>query len=95
MTGNDQLAAQLAEDYAQAEITTAEKAMLDYAVKLTKEPWKMTKEDMTPLREVGFSDRAILDMNQVTGYYAYVNRLADGLGVQLEDFWEAKENNQA
>ena len=55
----------------------------------------MTKEDMTPLREVGFSDRAILDMNQVTGYYAYVNRLADGLGVQLEDFWEAKENNQA
>ena len=33
--------------------------------------------------------RAILDINQVTGYYAYVNRLADGLGVELEAFWVA------
>jgi alkylhydroperoxidase family enzyme len=47
------------------------------------------------LREAGFSDSAILDINQVTGYYAYVNRLADGLGVELEEFWkEIPEENE-
>jgi alkylhydroperoxidase family enzyme len=62
--------------------------MLDYADKLTREPWTMTRDDVERLRAEGFSDRAILDMNQVAGYYAYVNRLADGLGVELEGYWE-------
>ena len=62
--------------------------MLDYAVKLTEAPWKMEQEDVDQLRKQGFSDAAILDINQVTGYFAYVNRLADGLGVELEPFWE-------
>jgi alkylhydroperoxidase family enzyme len=43
--------------------------------------------DVTALRTAGLSDEAILDVNQVTGYYAFVNRLADGLGVELEAFW--------
>ena len=61
--------------------------MLTYADKLTKTPWDMVEEDVIALRDVGFSDGAILDINQVAGYYAFVNRLADGLGVELEDFW--------
>ena len=44
-----------------------------------------------PCAAAGFSDRAILDINQITGYYAYVNRLADGLGVELEPFWQEEE----
>ena len=48
----------------------------------------MIEADVAALREAGFSDTAILDINQVTGYYAYVNRLADGLGVELEEFWK-------
>ncbi len=44
----------------------------------------MDQGDVQALRNAEFSDRAILDINQVTGYYAYVNRLADGLGVALE-----------
>lgn len=54
----------------------------------------MVEADVVALREAGFSDSAILDINQVTGYYAYVNRLADGLGVELEEFWKelSKEN---
>ena len=44
--------------------------------------------DVETLREHGFSDRAILDINQITAYYAYVNRIADGLGVPLEAFWK-------
>lgn len=62
--------------------------MLDYAAKLTLEPWNMTEADVVALRDAGFGDPAILDINQVTGYYAFVNRLADGLGVELEGFWE-------
>ncbi len=62
--------------------------MLTYADKLTKTPWDMVEEDVKALRDVDFSDGAILDINQVTSYYAFVNRLADGLGVELEDFWE-------
>ena len=61
--------------------------MLAYAEKLTLTPWRMVAADVAALRAVGFSDADILDINQVTGYYAYVNRLADGLGVELEDFW--------
>ena len=59
--------------------------MLDYAAKLTREPWAMKESDVETLRQAGFTDAAILDINQVAGYYAYVNRLADGLGVEVED----------
>lgn len=61
--------------------------MLAYAEKLTREPWAMVEGDIAALRAAGFHDADILDINQVTGYYAYVNRLADGLGVELEAFW--------
>ena len=60
--------------------------MLVYTAKLTLRPWEMEEHDVGDLRDVGFSDGAILDINQVTGYYAFVNRLADGLGVELEAY---------
>jgi hypothetical protein len=65
--------------------------MLDYAVKLTRSPADVVASDIEGLRGVGFSDAAILDICQVTSYYNYVNRLADGLGVELEDFWEDED----
>ncbi len=61
--------------------------MLEYALKLTLEPWNMIQADVQKLRDVGFEDADILDINQITGYFAFVNRLADGLGVELEAFW--------
>jgi uncharacterized peroxidase-related enzyme len=87
------LVAALQNDYRQAALKPADKAMLDYAHKLTLTPWEMTAADVDSLRIHGFSDRAILDINQVTAYYAYVNRIADGLGVPLEDFWQAIDPN--
>ena len=66
--------------------------MLDYAAKLTLEPRKMEESDVQKLRDAGFSNTGILDIAHVTGYYAYVNRLADGLGVDLEKFWNEKVN---
>lgn len=79
---------QLQTDWRKASLSEPDRAMLEYAVKLTVEPWHMEEADVVALQEVGFSDADILDINQVTGYYAYVNRLADGLGVELEAFWE-------
>ena len=61
--------------------------MLEYATKLTREPWNMKQADVQRLREAGFDDVDILDINQITGYFAFVNRLADGLGVELESYW--------
>ena len=62
--------------------------MLDYAVKLTLRPSSIGQEDVDALGRHGFSDAAILDICQVASYYNYVNRLADGLGVELEENWE-------
>jgi uncharacterized peroxidase-related enzyme len=84
LTKDEKLVEQLITDFRQALIDEAERAMLEYAAKLTREPWSVTETDITALREAGFTDAAILDINQVTGYYAFVNRLADGLGVELE-----------
>jgi len=58
--------------------------MLTYVEKLTKTPGEMVESDVDALRAAGFSDRDILDIATVAAYYAYVNRIADGLGVQLE-----------
>ncbi len=84
---NPALVDALKSDYTQADLTPSQRAMLDYAAKLTRAPWDMEEGDVTLLREHGFSDRAILDINQIVAYFAYVNRIADGLGVSLEDFW--------
>ena len=65
--------------------------MLDYAVKLTLSPADIGKEDVDRLRKEGFDDSGILDICQVTAYYNYVNRLADGLGVELEGFWKDRD----
>lgn len=62
-------------------------ALCRYAVKLTLTPHEMQRGDIDELRRVGFDDRAIVDANQVVSYYNYVNRVADGLGVELEDSW--------
>lgn len=78
---------QLKADYTLAKITSGQMAMLDYAAKLTERPGDMIASDVDQLREAGFKDRAILDINQIVAYFAYVNRVADGLGVDLEDFW--------
>jgi len=58
--------------------------MLTYAVKLTQAPGEMTAADVEALRAAGFSDRDVLDIAEVTAYYAYANRIADGLGVDPE-----------
>jgi uncharacterized peroxidase-related enzyme len=71
----------LRRDYTQAPLSAADRAMLDYAAKLTRHAWKVTPEDLQLLREVGFDDRAILQINMIANWFNYINRVADGLGV--------------
>lgn len=78
----------LIRDYTQAPLSAMDRSLLDYASKLTREPWNMTASDVQQLRSAGWSDSAILDLNLVASYYAFVNRLADGLGVTLEARWK-------
>jgi uncharacterized peroxidase-related enzyme len=66
------------------------RALCDYALKLTLQPWGMKEDDLRPLRAVGLSDRDIVDANQVVAYFNYVNRVVDGLGVELEPYWPAE-----
>jgi len=72
------------DNYKSAPISEKEKVMLDYAVKLTKKPAAVKKDDLDQLRKFELSDRDILDLNQVVAYFNYVNRTADGLGIELE-----------
>lgn len=62
----------------------AERAMLAYARKLTVDPGAMAEDDVAAMRGAGVDDGAILEVNQIVGYFCYVNRLLNGLGVRLE-----------
>jgi NAD(P)H-hydrate epimerase len=66
-------------------------ALLEYARKLTFTPAEIVEEDLERLRSYGLDDRAIVDTNQVVSYFNYVNRVADGLGVQLERDWPPEQ----
>lgn len=81
---NDSLLAAIEFDWRTAPIDNKRKAMLSYAEKLTVTPKEMEAADTDALRLVGFSDRDILDICEVVAYFAYANRIADGLGVALE-----------
>ena len=59
--------------------------MLDYAIKLTRDPDSIFAEDVDRLKLVGFSDRAIHDICTITAYFNFVNRIANGLGVEVEN----------
>lgn len=62
----------------------AEQALLEWTERLTRDPASCRPEHLEPLRANGFSDTAIHDAAQVIGYFNYINRMADGLGVDLE-----------
>ena len=65
-------------------LSAAEVALLAYADVLTLTPAAVTIAHTQALRDVGYTDRAIHDACAIISYFAFVNRIADGLGVQLE-----------
>jgi uncharacterized peroxidase-related enzyme len=80
----DALLEALVSDHRQAEISAADRAMLDYALELTHRPSDIGAAHVKELSDRGFDDRAIHDICAITAYFAFVNQIADGLGVELE-----------
>lgn len=73
----------LIRDYRTAELNEEQLAMAGYAIKLTSAPTIVSETDIQDLRGAGFSDRQILDINLIVSYFNFVNRIADGLGVEV------------
>jgi uncharacterized peroxidase-related enzyme len=81
VTLDESFVAALQRDYTKAPISTADRVMLDYAVKLTKDATKVTREDHERLQAAGFDDRARLQITLIAAWFNYINRVADALGV--------------
>jgi len=75
-----------AEDWRTAGLDEATRGMLEYAERLTLEPASVGRADVERLRGVGLDDRSINDLVQVCAYFNYINRIAEGLGVDDEDW---------
>ena len=76
----------MADDFRSADIDEPTRALLEYCVKLTRTPWLLAAADLDELRRHGFDDRAIHEAVQIAGYFNYINRVCDALGVEPEDF---------
>lgn len=81
MTLDEGLVNSLRHDYAHADISEQDRAMLDYVIKMTKDATKCSPDDHRRLREVGFDDRGILQITLIAAWFNYINRVADALGV--------------
>ena len=79
-------------DFNKAALSKADLAMLMYADKLTCTPNQMKQADVDALRAVGFNDHGVHDICTVAAYFGFVNRIADGLGVELEPRFGSEEN---
>lgn len=70
-------------DYRDAPITARMRTALDFAWKLTGEQWTCTEDDVRQLRQAGWTDEAVVDIVGVVGFFNFITRVADGLGVEL------------
>jgi uncharacterized peroxidase-related enzyme len=75
-----------ATDWRTARVDAQTRALLEYAEKLTREPRACGAADIERLRDSGWSDRAIHDAAQICAYFNYINRVAEALGVEPEDW---------
>jgi uncharacterized peroxidase-related enzyme len=80
LTGDPVLVDQLATSYKYAPLEEKERAMLDFAVKLTERSERCTEDDVEALRQAGWTDEEIMDITQVAAMFNFTNRLASGLG---------------
>ena len=80
LTGDPILVEQLQTNHAYAQVEPRERAMLDFAVKLTEQSYRCTEADVEALREAGWTDEDIMDIAEVAAMFNFTNRLASGLG---------------
>ncbi|MBI4769320.1 MAG: hypothetical protein HY784_02625 [Chloroflexi bacterium] len=76
----------LVRDWRGAPLSPPDRALCAFAAKLTHQQHDMTPADLDALRAHGFDDRALHDATQIIGYFNYISRVADALGVEPEEF---------
>jgi uncharacterized peroxidase-related enzyme len=81
---NDEQRQAVQQDYRSAGLTAREVALLDFSVKLTKQPSGMRRDDLDSLRACGFTDEQLVDAVHCISYFNFINRVLDGLGVDPE-----------
>ena len=77
-------ASAVVDDWRTAPLAPLERALVEFASKLTLRQREMSEADLHALRAHGLDDRALHEAAQVVGYFNYITRIADALGVQLE-----------
>ena len=77
-----------AHDYREAELPPPLRTLCEFAVKLTARPATVGRADVEALRGQGWDDAAIHDAIQVIAYFNYINRVAEGVGIEPEPDWE-------
>ncbi len=80
LTGDPILVEQLQTNHAYAKVEPQERAMLDFAVKLTEQSSRCTEQDVEALRDAGWTDEDVMDIAEVAAMFNFTNRLASGLG---------------
>lgn len=75
-------------DYRAADLEPRTRALCDFAIQLTRQPARIAQVDIDLLRTHGIDDAAIHDAIQVIGYFNYINRIADAVGIEDEPEWE-------
>jgi len=83
-TGDHTLVKHLKTDPANAPLEPQDKAMIDFALKLTREPAKVKRADVEFLQQYGFSEEQVVDIVLIICTFNFMDRLADGLGVELD-----------
>lgn len=91
----DEQISEIVTDFQTADIDETTKAILEFAVKVTKAAPMITPADLEHLRNYGLTDEALFAIVEVVGFFCYVNRIADAFGIELDDFLEGRNFNES
>lgn len=70
--------------WAELDLTARDRALCAVAEKMSAAPTRMVESDWKPLRDLGFDDEAVLEVAHIVSLFNYLTRMADGLGLQLD-----------
>ena len=90
LSGEPVLGELMVMNYRAARLSRRHRAMLDFAVKLTTDSWKIEQDDRAELRRAGFSDRDIWDIAAVAGFYNMTNRVASATDMRPNSAYHAQ-----
>ena len=89
-TDNQKLVDEIADNWKLSSLSEQQKAICYFAEKLTLNPGKVSKKDIQNIKDFGYVDKEISEIVQIISYFNYINRVADGLGLEPENFIDEK-----